>query len=451
MEVTDARARATEPGHPRLAVAIAAGLFALATAGLLAGDLTGFSQALFFVLIPLAIAGNVFAARYEGPVLISADFSCCMLAAAFLGPAPVYVMAVVVELGTWATKRYEPMKIVLNLGAFVAPMVGAALLFDTVMGAGADEQAGFIPALAVISILALAANYVTVQLLAAVAYGSPLRSMLRVPRTLLPSLAVNIALVLVIAALYEKAGAAASALVVVLVVGYAYMSHLVVRARNRTKQYANLSWGVLSGLVATLDARDARAARHCAAVAMFSRDIARHEGMSRRDQELAHTSGLLHDIGKFALSDRVMDGEAILTEEDWRGIRRHTVVGADLLKDLDAYGPVAQIVRAHHERLDGRGYPDRLKADEIPEIAKIVAVAEVYDTLTAPDTYRQPMSSFEALTELRRVSGSQLDGRHVEALAELLAGEGIDYRHADAADFDRELDIQRRMSDAAAR
>ena len=98
-----------------------------------------------------------------------------------------------------------------------------------------------------------------------------------------------------------------------------------------------------------------------------------------------------------------------LTEADWRGIRRHPDIGADLLRDIGVYGPVAEIVRCHHERVDGRGYPRGLEGDEIPEVAKIVAVAEVYDTLTAPDTYRTPMNSFEALRELRRVAGTQLD------------------------------------------
>ena len=108
-------------------------------------------------------------------------------------------------------------------------------------------------------------------------------------------------------------------------------------------------------------------------------------------------------------------------------------------------------MRAHHERIDGRGYPNGLPAEEIPEIAKIISVAEVYDTLTADDTYRTRMSSFEALTELRRVSGSQLDGRYVEALSSLLAGRGTEYRHADEADFDRELDVERRINEAVDR
>jgi HD-GYP domain-containing protein (c-di-GMP phosphodiesterase class II) len=159
---------------------------------------------------------------------------------------------------------------------------------------------------------------------------------------------------------------------------------------------------------------------------------------------------LLHDIGRFGLSDRVMERGRTLTEQDWLMIRQHPEMGEDLLRDLGVYGPVAEIVRAHHERIDGRGYPDGLPGDQIPEIAKIVAVAEVYDTLTAVDTYRTPVSSFEALTELRRVAGTQVEARYVEALAELLAGQGTEYRHADDADYDAELDIERRMNEAAA-
>jgi HD-GYP domain-containing protein (c-di-GMP phosphodiesterase class II) len=111
---------------------------------------------------------------------------------------------------------------------------------------------------------------------------------------------------------------------------------------------------------------------------------------------------------------------------------------------------VAEIVLAHHERIDGRGYPNGLTEQEIPEIAKIIAVAEAYDTLTASDTYRTRMSSFEALRELRRVADTQLDSRYVEILAELLTGVGVEYRHADAADFDTELDMERRIREARA-
>ena len=228
------------------------------------------------------------------------------------------------------------------------------------------------------------------------------------------------------------------------------MAHLLQRARHRSEQYVSLSWGVLAGLMRSLDIRDQRAARHAAAVARFASDIAGKVGMSEEECELAHTAGLLHDIGHFALSDRVAERGRTLTDEDWTAIQRHPELGADMLKDLGMYGPVAEIVLAHHERIDGRGYPQGLPADQIPEIAKIISVAEVYDTLTASDTYRTRMSSFEALRELRRVSGSQLDGGYVEVLADLLSGEGVDYRHADAADFDTELAMERRIKEAGA-
>jgi putative nucleotidyltransferase with HDIG domain len=229
---------------------------------------------------------------------------------------------------------------------------------------------------------------------------------------------------------------------------FSYMAHLLAGSRNRAEQYVSLSWGVLAGLMRTLDIRDQRAARHAAAVARFARDMAQAVGMSEQEQELAHTAGLLHDIGHFALSDRVAERGRTLTDEDWVAIQQHPELGADMLKDLGMYGPVGEIVLAHHERIDGRGYPSGLFGEEIPEIAKIISVAEVYDTLTASDTYRTRMSSFEALRELRRVSGSQLDGRYVEVLAALLTGEGVEYRHADAADFDTELAMERRIKEA---
>jgi putative nucleotidyltransferase with HDIG domain len=264
----------------------------------------------------------------------------------------------------------------------------------------------------------------------------------------LPSTVLNVGLVVAGAGITVKLGNAGIAFALTAVFSFSYMAHLLARSRERAQQYASLSWGVLAGLMRSLDTRDQRAARHAAAVARFARDMAQRIGMSAQEQELAHTAGLLHDIGRFALSDRVAERGRTLTEDDWMAIQRHPELGADMLKDLGMYGPVAEIILAHHERIDGRGYPAGLPAEEIPEIAKLISVAEVYDTLTASDTYRTRMSSFEALRELRRVAGSQLDARYVEVLAELLSGEGTEYRHADTADFDSELDMERRISEA---
>jgi putative nucleotidyltransferase with HDIG domain len=395
-----------------------------------------------------ALGAELIAARYAPALTLSGAFLAGMLAVGFLGPAAAFLIPAISYTAVWVFDRYRWRALLINLAGSATPTFLAAVAFQAIDPP--NDSLEFIVVLALIAAATMATNFVFSSTMFALLDGEPVRRMLRGAVPLIPAVLLNVGLVAVIAGIYDQLGLLALVFVLLNVIAFTYMTRLVIVARERTRQYANLSWGVLSGLIRTLDERDSRAARHCAAVAAFSRDIAKQRGMSKRDQELAHTAGLLHDIGKFALSDRVMERGGQLADADWRGIRRHPDIGAELLRDIGVYGPVADIVRTHHERLDGRGYPRRLKGEEIPAIARIVAVAEVYDTLTAPDTYRTPMNSFEALNELRRVAGSQLDPVYVEALADLLSGRGTDYRHADEADFDRELDIERRMNEAVA-
>jgi putative nucleotidyltransferase with HDIG domain len=433
--------------HPRAALAVA--LLALAAAA----ALLPFIQVdeppagLTVVLAACAIASVLSSTKWEGAIEISAAFVCLLLAVAFVGAVGAFAMAVVTEVTMWIVRRYRLVMIPINVASIAVPCLLAAIAFRALAG-DMNGSATDIAALAVVAVGLLALNFALLRSLMTLLDGGRLRDALHHPREILPSLALTVALTLAIAAAYARSGLGAGAFVILIIVAFSYMSRLVVIARERTGQYASLSWGVLSALVRSLDRRDGRTARHSAAVAGFARDIAVECGMDQRDAELAHTAGLLHDIGRFALPDRVMERQGTLTEDDWEAIRLHPELGADLLRDLGVYGPVAAIVRAHHERIDGRGYPDGCKGDDIPPIARIVAVAEVYDTLTAEDTYRDRMTSFQAITELRRVAGRQLDAQYVEALAGLLAGRGMDYRHADTADFDSELAIQSRIADA---
>jgi putative nucleotidyltransferase with HDIG domain len=442
--MTEAQPRA----RPLLASVIAGTVVCVGVVGLTIAGTGDFVKPLTAVLAACAVIAELVAARYSGELTISGAFLATMLAAGFLGPTAAFAIPVLSYGAVWVVDRYRWRALVINLAGSATPAFAAAVAIDAVHPT--REGLGFALLLAAAAAGTMVANFSLVAPLMALLDGHSIRSNLRAVQGLVPAVALNIALLAVIAEIYAELGLTGLVFMLLNVVAFTYMARLVIVARERTREYANLSWGVLSGLIRTLDERDSRAARHCAAVAAFSRDIAKQCGMSKRDQELAHTAGLLHDIGKFALSDRVMERGGQLADADWRGIRRHPDIGAELLRDIGVYGPVAEIVRAHHERPDGRGYPRRLRADDIPAIARIVAVAEVYDTLTAPDTYRTPMNSFEALNELRRVAGSQLDAAYVEALAELLSGRGTDYRHADEADFDRELDIERRMNEAVA-
>jgi putative nucleotidyltransferase with HDIG domain len=172
-------------------------------------------------------------------------------------------------------------------------------------------------------------------------------------------------------------------------------------------------------MLETLAMRSGATARHSAAVARYARLIAAASGLPARDHELVHTAGLLHDIGKLAFPDELLGGENP-TGDDWDLIRAHPERGAVLVESVPGYTEVAEIVRCHHERPDGRGYPRRLTGAEIPELARILAVAECFDAMTGGDRYRAPLSFHAAIAELRRVAGTQLDARYVEALADIL-------------------------------
>jgi putative nucleotidyltransferase with HDIG domain len=407
-------------------------------------------KGLSYVLALAAVAAGLGVARIRSRArtAVSASFLVYMLAGAFLGPASAFVAAVISEVAATRVIPTRRQAFLFNLVAAGLTALLAGTLFRELAPAG--HPVGFYLVLAGLALAMLALTWVIIApfYIALDGYSDAWR-----PRTIVayaPSAVINVALAVAGAAIYVEVGLAGIAFALAAVLAFAYMAHLLDESRQRTEQYVSLSWGVLAGLMRALDVRDQRAARHAAAVARFARDMAESVGMGEQEQELAHTAGLLHDIGHFALSDRVAERGRTLTDEDWVAIQQHPGLGADLLRDLGMYGPVGEIVLSHHERIDGRGYPRGLGGEAIPEIAKIIAVAEVYDTLTAADTYRTRMSSFEALNELRRVAGTQLDQGYVEVLAGLLSGEGVEYRHADAADFDSELDMERRIKQARA-
>jgi len=404
---------------------------------------------LFIVLAGAAVVATVMRTRIDpdSGATISAVFLCVVLAIGFLDPACAFALAALTQLIVSVQSSYRWQSTLVNLAGSATPDALAAWAVGSLGLSTTGVAFPFVLAAAGAAVMLVNVLFVDFEI--NLLDGLPQR-LPRLDGNYVGVMALNIALAAALAAVYASTDLAAITFALLIVLAFSYMMRLVAIARARTREYANLSWGVLSSLIRTLDERDHRAARHCAAVARFSRDIAERAGMSEREQELAHTAGLLHDIGRFALSDRVLEPQGALTEDDWRVVRLHPGIGADLLQDIGVYGPVAEIVLSHHERIDGRGYPNGIAGDAIPPIARIVAVAEVYDTLTAPDTYREQMTSFEALTELRRVAGKQLDEPYVEILAELLAGQGTDYRHADDADYDLELDIERRINEAAA-
>ncbi|HEX4837280.1 MAG TPA: HD domain-containing phosphohydrolase [Solirubrobacteraceae bacterium] len=206
---------------------------------------------------------------------------------------------------------------------------------------------------------------------------------------------------------------------------------------DRANLLATLQLGVLVTMMETLALRDRRQARHAAAVARYSRAIARKMECDEADQEFAHLAGLLHDIGKFTLPDRVLHAD-VLSNEDLVLLRQHPQVGASLVGRLPGYGPIADAILYHHENVDGSGYPAGLIGREIPKLARIVAVASSYDhLLVAEDKHRNAPA--EAIATLKRMAGRQLDVETVELFVTSLEEEGMD---SEAAVFARRSDSE---------
>lgn len=189
---------------------------------------------------------------------------------------------------------------------------------------------------------------------------------------------------------------------------------------------ANLSFA--TALVATLDARDRYTAGHSAAVAIYARDIARRMGLNEHEQELAHLCGLVHDVGKIGLPAGLLEKPGALTLEERREMERHSVIGEEILRNVDDYGEIAEVVRSHHERVDGSGYPDRLRGDQIPLLARIIAVADAYNAMTSDRPYRDAMPSRVARLRLAQAVESQFDTGVVAAFEAILATASEAYR-----------------------
>jgi putative nucleotidyltransferase with HDIG domain len=202
---------------------------------------------------------------------------------------------------------------------------------------------------------------------------------------------------------------------------------------NDRLERANLSFA--TALVATLDARDRYTAGHSAAVAIYSRDIAARMGRGTQEQNLVHLCGLVHDIGKIGLPAGLLEKPGALTLEERRLMEDHAAIGERILSKVEDYTEIAQIVRHHHERVDGLGYPDGLSGDEIPLLAKIISVADAYDAMTSDRPYRDAMPSRVARLRLAQAVESQFDTSIVAAFEAILTGSSEEYRAGRRDDF----------------
>jgi putative nucleotidyltransferase with HDIG domain len=212
---------------------------------------------------------------------------------------------------------------------------------------------------------------------------------------------------------------------------------------NARLERANVSFA--TALVAALDARDGYTAGHSAAVAVHARKIAERLGLSDEEQQLAHLCGLLHDIGKVGVPAGILEKPGPLTLEERRQMQEHSVIGERILSKVDDYAEISKIVRHHHERIDGQGYPDGLVGRSIPLISKIIAVADAYDAMTSGRPYRDAMPSRVARLRLAQAVETQFDTAVVAAFEAILAAASA--RGSEPAAFDPEV-VEERFESA---
>jgi putative nucleotidyltransferase with HDIG domain len=410
------------------------------------------------LLFVLAVGSDMLTVEVKG-VWISGSFVALVLAMALLGPAPAATIGVACTVVEMARSRRSWDRVVANIVVYATFPVVGALLIDWAEAQVAPAHTDALSFAGIVLVVFMATNFLNFAMIAGyqkAAFGVRFwRSVRSVYLTVLPAEFATALLTAGVAFSYGRIGVGAVGLLAVVLFVFQNLLRAGIQAfergeelSKRTRELASLQMGLLTTVLQTLSMRDPMTARHSAAVARYSRQVAKMLGLDEREQDLIHTAALLHDIGKFIFPDSILFADRKLTDDEWATVKLHPEQGAKLVRRIEGYGPVADIIYCHHERYDGNGYY-QVPLERIPLGSRIIAAADTYDVMTSRDSYRRPVSSEAALAELRRVAGSQLDPQVVETFERMILEHGIGFRHTDEADFERELAFDRRVADYA--
>lgn len=186
--------------------------------------------------------------------------------------------------------------------------------------------------------------------------------------------------------------------------------------KNLKDNYLN----TINSLVMIMESKDHYMRGHSERVTDIAIDIAREMGLPESDLHILRTAGKLHDIGKITVSDFILSKKTELTPTEWAEIHLHTIRGVEMILPLKFLEPGISLIRNHHERYDGKGYPDGLKGDGIPLLARVLSIADSFDAMTSMRPYREPLSFVRAVDEIRYNSGTQFDPGIVKTFIQLM-------------------------------
>ncbi len=414
---------------------------------------------LVVLLLGLSLLGQWLSVEISSGEL-SASLVAIVLAMALLGPVPAAACGVAGQILRMTVARLPLTQALNNLSTFAGvPFVGGLLVrwlagdvHSTHSHLSQDATFGLI--VFFVFIVTVALSFLLFALDLRIEEGRSLRRVLSELVALLPGeLAVG-ALATILAVAYASVGLPLLLAAIAILLIFRQLTVALLRSEERaeqiyarSRQLVGLQLGVLRTLVRALGMRDPTTGHHAGAVALYAKALGNELGCKEEDLDVIHAAGLLHEIGKFTWPDRVLHAKAI-QDEDLATVQDHPQVGALLVGALDGYGPVADAILYHHERVDGRGYPAGLIGNEIPLTSRILAICCTYDTMTAGGSYRPPIPPEEAMAELGNAArNGQLDADLVAVFITVLLREGATF--AQGADFEVELDFERRVREMA--
>ncbi len=185
--------------------------------------------------------------------------------------------------------------------------------------------------------------------------------------------------------------------------------NVVNQLQKKVEEVKSFNHKFLTAMAASIDARDHYTSGHSQRVAHWGREIAVSIGLPEEKVEEVYFGGILHDIGKIGIEDEILNKEGKLTPEEYDKIKQHTVIGYEIMQQAGLFNELLPAIRSHHERIDGRGYPDGLRGEEIPLVARILAISDAFDAMVADRPYRKGLPIEKALQEIKQGAGTQFD------------------------------------------
>lgn len=275
-------------------------------------------------------------------------------------------------------------------------------------------------------------------------------------------LAISLGMIYIYRLYVNRAGGAISALYSTLLIllcllpvlgliyafrAFAHERELSQRNQALAQRNEKLFLQAVKSQVTALDVKDNYTARHSAAVARWATDIAEAMALSKREQSVTHLASLVHDVGKIGVPDEVLNHPGKLQGDAWRLVETHCQNGHKILKTIDQFDELAEVILYHHEKYDGSGYPHGLRGTDIPLISRIICVADSYSAMVSDRPYRKALPVKAAKGELRKCSGTQFDPSVVSAFLGLLAGQDRRYQNGRKIDFDLEFSSDRFLAE----